>query len=773
MRLVPGGPDIPNALIAEQQRGNVLFVCGAGVSMAAGLPSFRSLVIGIYRHLGENWEPHPAERAVMEDGGRLATQYDRVLRTLERRLEASNVRASRGMRHRLREAVEQALAPNPSIDLPHHRALLELSKGKDGAIRLLTTNFDTLFERSWVSGGGPALPSHAGPGMPRQGTGAFEGVLHLHGRVEDQDMDLDGTDLVLTSAEFGDAYLRSGWATRYVYDLARAHTLVLFGYSADDPPMRYLLEVLEDDRARYPDLKPVYAFASSPDGDEHLERELWRAKGIEAILYRSTGGADHANLYATLEEWQRYVADPTAWRERRLREVFAADPAAVGADAIAEAVDLLAHGDAATLLTRLTPSADWWTPLSGTPPLSEKTDAHAAWLRGRIGDVAMVRACVASPPTRPQVLQAVLRRIPQLKTPLPPVLAKAWRLLARAAQERARNDAGAAWLVLHRITTKDIDQSVREGVSEIVRPRLGVEIPFITATAVSSDPADQLKELLQVSFEPHGHLTVQQILTAWPAEEAESLFIQAERVLAATLDEAADAGYLSGLDRASYSVKSIGSTGFPLLDTGFTPIVRLITGLWAHIAAESPARAAVLASRWRGSAHLLLTRLYLDAVSDHAVYPNPAVPIAAVNGLDDRDFWVNDSTREIRHLFVSRWLEFPDADRDAMETRVRAGPPRHLARQDELVTEDAWQVVWDQLVFQHLESCAERVCPSPRPRCGCLSRSAGATPKGRWRCRPITHPCRGQPSWGHAAILPCWRNCQTTRSLRKPCACCK
>ena len=26
MRFVPGGPDIPNALIAEQQRGNVLFV---------------------------------------------------------------------------------------------------------------------------------------------------------------------------------------------------------------------------------------------------------------------------------------------------------------------------------------------------------------------------------------------------------------------------------------------------------------------------------------------------------------------------------------------------------------------------------------------------------------------------------------------------------------------------------------------------------------------------------------------------------------------------
>ena len=739
MRFVPGGPDIPNALIAEQQRGNVLFVCGAGVSMAAGLPSFRSLVIGIYRHLGENWEPHPAERAVMEDGGRLATQYDRVLRILERRLEASDVRASRGMRHRLREAVEQALLPRPSVDLPHHRALLELSKGEDGGVRLLTTNFDTLFERSWVSGGGSALPSHAGPGMPRQGTGAFEGVLHLHGRIGDQELDLDGTDLVLTSAEFGDAYLRSGWATRYVYDLARAYTLVLFGYSADDPPMRYLLEVLEDDRARYPDLKPVYAFASSPDGEEPLERELWRAKGIEAILYRSTGGADHANLYATLEEWRRYVADPTALRERRLREIFAADPAAVGADAIAEAVDLLAHGDAATLLTRLTPAAEWWTPLAGARPLSEKTDAHAAWLRGRIDDAAMVRVCVASPLADPQVLQAVLRRIPQLTTPLPPVLAKAWRLLARAAQERARDDAGAAWLVLHRITSQDIDQSVREGVSEIFRPRLGVEIPFITVPAASTDPSDQLKELLQLTFEPQTHLTVQQILVAWPPDEAESLFTQAERVLAATLDEAADAGYLAGLDRASYSVKSIGSAALTLLDTGFTPIVRLITGLWEQIATKNPERAAILASRWRGSAHLLLTRLYLDAVSDHTVYPSAAVPVAAVNGLDNRDFWVNDSTREIQHVFALRWSEFPAADREALETRMRAGPPRHLARRDELVTEDAWQVVWDQLVFQHLEPLRRAGLPLSEASLRLLEQIGGRYPEGAL-VLPTDHP---------------------------------
>lgn len=607
---------------------------------------------------------------------------------------------------------------------------LSLSKGRDGGVRLLTTNFDTLFERSWVRGGGSALPSHAGPAMPRQGTGAFEGVLHLHGRIEDRDLNLDGTDLVLTSAEFGDAYLRSGWATRYVYDLARACTLVLFGYSADDPPMRYLLEVLEDDRGRYLDLKPVYAFAPSPDGDELLERELWRAKGIEAILYHSAGGGDHDSLYATLEEWRHYVADPTAWRERQLREIFATDPAAIGADAIGEAVDLLAHGDAATLFTRLTPAAEWWTALAAARPLSDRADAQAAWLRGRIDDPAMVRACVALPPSDPQIFQAVLRRIPQLTTPLPPVLAKAWRLLARAAQERARDEVGAGWLVLHRINSGDIDQSVREGVSEIVRPRLGVEIPFVSPSTASTDPNDPLKELLQVTFEPRNHPTAQEILAKWPPGEAELLFTQAERVLAAALDEAADAGYLAGLDRASYGVKWVGSDAFGLLDTGFIPIVRLIMGLWTRIADNDPERAAVLASRWSSSALLLPTRLYLHALSDPDVHPSPAVPVAAVARLDDRNFWVNDSTREIEHLFLTRWLDFPEADRGALEERMRAGPPRHLARQDELVTEEVWQMVWDQLVFQHLEPLRRAAPPLSDASLRLLAEIGGRYPEG-------------------------------------------
>jgi SIR2-like protein/DUF2971 family protein len=131
----------------------------------------------------------------------------------------------------------------------------------------------------------------------------------------------------LTSAEFGDAYLRSGWASRYIYDLVRAYTVVLVGYQADDPPMRYPLEALEADRERYPDLQKVYAFASCAPGQEELVQALWLAKGVEPILY-TVNGDGHSALYASLHEWRSYADDPTAWRRQRLQPILAQTPAA-------------------------------------------------------------------------------------------------------------------------------------------------------------------------------------------------------------------------------------------------------------------------------------------------------------------------------------------------------------------------------------------------------------------------------------------------------------
>lgn len=328
MQFIREGPVIPDDLVALQEEGKTIFVCGAGVSCTVGLPLFRGLVESVYQQLDEDWSLHIAEREGMRDDGAIAGQYDRVLRSFERRLAASDLPRNRRMRARIRSAVRHALTPPADVDLSNHSALLELSRDPEGRSRLLTTNFDTLFERAWLDRHHEPIPNYAGPAMPLPNVSGFAGVLHLHGRLSDDHagLRLIETDLVLSSAEFGDAYLRSGWASRYVYDIVRAYTVVLVGYQADDPPMRYLLEALEADRERYLDLQRVYAFAACEPRDEELANALWRAKGVEPILYGLDNGS-HAPLYETLREWQRYAGDPTAWRRRRLGEIFCNEPA--------------------------------------------------------------------------------------------------------------------------------------------------------------------------------------------------------------------------------------------------------------------------------------------------------------------------------------------------------------------------------------------------------------------------------------------------------------
>ena len=162
MRFISNGPDIPTELVSSQEKGLTIFVCGAGVSCTAGLPLFRGLVEGVYRELSEDWRLHTAEREGMDPKGALYGQYDRVLRCLERRLAASNTPRSRGMRERIRSAVRKELAPPLASNLVNHVALLELSRDEEGRIRLLTTNFDTLFERAWYAKYHSPIKTHAG-----------------------------------------------------------------------------------------------------------------------------------------------------------------------------------------------------------------------------------------------------------------------------------------------------------------------------------------------------------------------------------------------------------------------------------------------------------------------------------------------------------------------------------------------------------------------------------------------------------------------------------
>jgi hypothetical protein len=137
------------------------------------------------------------------------------------------------------------------------------------------------------------VESHAGLSIPRAGGERDHGILHLHGRIADDMLKLSATDLILTSADFGDAYLRSGWASRYIEDRMRLGPLVLVGYGAEDAAMRLLLETLDADRDRFRDLHDIYAIEKGTTESA----SLWKAKGLKPIEF-----ADYDMIYGTLSE---------------------------------------------------------------------------------------------------------------------------------------------------------------------------------------------------------------------------------------------------------------------------------------------------------------------------------------------------------------------------------------------------------------------------------------------------------------------------------------
>jgi hypothetical protein len=314
LRFSDDGPAFTNVLVDAMLNGEVVFLCGAGVS-APQLPTFGDLVTKVYARLG--LEPTPAER-----GAANHERYEETLGALSRRL-VNPVQ--------MYQAVTDLLSLSVP-DLAHHETLLRLSRTRDNRIILVTTNFDSLFERAAdaVEGlGRGSEQSLAGQALPPPGGEACHGIIHLHGRIRDDATGLDATPIVLTSAEYGDAYMRSGWAARFLFDLVRCKTLVLIGYSANDAPVRYFLNLLEGDRVRFGDLRTVYAL-DSYESDPQETDERWATIAVTPLPYRKAPDGErnrHRALWRDLDLLADLVERPKAGRRARavalLQEPFA------------------------------------------------------------------------------------------------------------------------------------------------------------------------------------------------------------------------------------------------------------------------------------------------------------------------------------------------------------------------------------------------------------------------------------------------------------------
>ncbi|WP_175492384.1 SIR2 family protein [Phyllobacterium sp. YR620] len=287
-----------------RDRGGVVFFCGAGVSQAhAKLDNFINLAKRVIDSLGPALDS-PARKLLRSAtrikpikgvGGFVAT--DRIFSLLEREFETADVQ----------QAVAAALKPANDVDLTAHRLLLDLAGASTGDIKLVTTNFDRLFEAY-----NPNIRSVGPADLPNLRRNDVSGVVHLHGRVAPCYSQADHDGLVLSSSDFGRAYLADGWATQFIQSLLSKYQIVFIGYSAEDPPMQYLLEALNVSTFNG---KRMYAFQA---GEGSTATALWEHKGVEAIAYDPSDG--HAALWGTIDAWAERARDVDGWYDRVLTQ---------------------------------------------------------------------------------------------------------------------------------------------------------------------------------------------------------------------------------------------------------------------------------------------------------------------------------------------------------------------------------------------------------------------------------------------------------------------
>jgi hypothetical protein len=276
------GIEFPEPLLAGLREGNLVIFAGAGVSIGppANLPDFRRLAEQIADGTGEVIQDREPEDRFLGrlrfDGVDVHTRAARIL--------------SRG-------------EPSPT-DL--HRDLLRLYPSI-GQVRIVTTNFDQLFERT-VEEIQDSPDVFVAPALPLGDR--FNGIVHIHGAVSRPG------EMVLTDSDFGRAYLTEGWARRFLVNVFRHFTVLFVGYRHNDIIVNYLARALPES-----EIGKRYVLTGPSD-----DRQKWEVLGIEPIVYSKSTDADHRALYEGVRRWADTVRRGTLDWQHEITEIAAKPP---------------------------------------------------------------------------------------------------------------------------------------------------------------------------------------------------------------------------------------------------------------------------------------------------------------------------------------------------------------------------------------------------------------------------------------------------------------
>jgi hypothetical protein len=267
------------------EEGRVVFFCGAGISNPAGLPGFRDLVDAVYTEIGET-------RSEVEEIAYGQHRYDETFDLLERRLK-DRAKDQLFVRKAVAKILEPKLRRKGAQDT--NEALLDLAREESGVTRLVTTNFDRIFEhvnrRRKLK-----LANYLAPLLPIPKVTKWDGIVYLHGGLLSKTPTTTELNrIVLSSGDFGLAYLNERWASRFVSEPLKNFIVCFVGYSIEDPVLRYMMDALAADELLGENKIESFAFASFKDGDRESMERKWEAKGVLPLLFdQDAGGAPFA-----------------------------------------------------------------------------------------------------------------------------------------------------------------------------------------------------------------------------------------------------------------------------------------------------------------------------------------------------------------------------------------------------------------------------------------------------------------------------------------------
>lgn len=730
MRFLADGPNVPDELLVAHERGEVLFLCGAGVSMPAGLPSFLKLTDLAMARLGvreDDPDRRNVERALAGDDAVMLPPLDSLFERLKRDYGDLQVEA----------LVTKLLCVPKGADLSLHRAVLDLSRDPHGKTRLVTTNFDPCFESA-----GAKKIIHCAPMLPEfHDDYPLEGVIYLHGRVNGARTRQSTPRLVLGSSDFGRAYLALGWATRFVRAALERYTVVLLGYSADDPPINYLLQGLRSLQSS--DIQPIYAFAEA-SRPEAVAR--WRDRRVNAITYER-GDARHSGLWDTLKAWAARARDQTAWRTGVLG-LAAQNPRALKPHERGQVASLVKNeaGALAFATAKPSPPAEWlcvfdaqlryeqecaltlggeetFDPLEAyglddDPPRKKARSSHepaptgidllaanaddaqhagagrlaGAWsiapnpLPPRLGYLSgWIASSWLQPATiwwaagkdrlHPDLVQRLDVAMLQNKTEAPRVRS-AWALVQQTCAEPV-SDRHWQWHGLaDEVPREGWSPPVLRSFAAIVRPRMTMSRQTWTGFAPALKEENLTPASDAVSFKLSWFTPSLKTLPQ-TAEALSAIVREVREALRYGTDLHAD---LRGFDRCNASLRPERRRGERALSEADKFFV------WYSHLFEALEKVDIAAARAEMAAWPATDNPWFDKLRvwawERPSLVAPAIAAAGLVSLSQRTFWDGHLQRELLFTLKARWSEFAEADRSRIAARILAGPDRYRTEED-------------------------------------------------------------------------------------------